>query len=617
MERHNSCLNTRAIISYVEHHRLDPHQLLEGLEGMLEGVPNPLEFLQDPHNWVSSALVGRMFANARKLTGDPEVAYKIGFESVTRKKLGYIQHILLRALATPRGSLMHLKTINDKFNRNKEVDISLLGREHMRLRLHWHNDLPLGRDFCLINRGIYSAIPTIWGLPPAQVTETRCQFHGAQFCEFEVHWKNPSLWQRLRGLGRGHRHLLADTLAEMERDKQLLHQKYSEVLGLNLNLQRKIDQLMSIQQASGAILSELEYNKLFPAVLALFIKAIGYSRGMIMLVDEKSQVLRFVEAVGATPQELDVISHYQVPLTRKQNLLAQVVQSGQPIICEDTSILNLNQNNLIIQRWKPKSIVVLPLTAQGRVIGLLAADRLEILASQPKLDRDYLQVFANQVALAIENARMYRNLRESFLSTVQSLAHALEAKDTYTRGHSERVTTYAVRLAEKLKLPAAALEQIRRVSVLHDIGKIGVDRAILNKPGLLAESEKAIIQQHPALGQTIIEPLNLSWEEMAIVRHHHERFDGQGYPDGLSGQALPIQVRVVTVADAFDAMTSNRPYRKALELWKALDQLEAEAGAQFDPEIVAVFVQMVRQGEFRDQLLRGDTQTGPKRMHAA
>jgi two-component system, cell cycle sensor histidine kinase and response regulator CckA len=450
MERHNSCVNTRAIITYVEYHYGRGEELLQGVDELLVGVSNPLDFLKDVNNWVSSEVVGRLFANARVVADDPEVARKIGYESVTQKKLGYIQHILLRALGSPRGTLKQLKAINDKFNLNKEIDLVHLGWDHATVRLRWRPDLELSRDFCLMNQGVYSALTTIWGVPPALVKETRCQFHGSEYCEFELRWKNPSLWQRVLSLGRSRRRLLDDTLAELERDKHLLHQKFSEVTALNQSLQHKIDQLISIQQASGAILSELEYQKLYPTVLKLFVHAIGYNRGMIMLLDQETETLRYVEGVGVSPKELKVLDGYAVPLSRRHNLLARVAASGQPMLCEDTSDLGLNPDNPIIRKWKPKSIVVLPLMAQGRVIGLLAADRHGEHRAIPRLDRDYLQVFANQVALALENARMYRNLRESFLSTVQALALALEAKDTYTRGHSERVTQYAVRLAERL-----------------------------------------------------------------------------------------------------------------------------------------------------------------------
>lgn len=604
MERHNSCLNTLAIINYIDRHYGPAPDLLEGLAPHLPGVDNPLEFLKNQNNWVSSTVCRQLYDNARRISGDSEVAFKIGFESVTGRKFGYVQNIMLRSWGSPSKAIERLRAVNDKFNRNKEVEVIKVSDNEVCVRLHWYKNFDLTRDFCLYNLGMYAASPTIWGLPPAKVTHPVCFFQGGGFCEYHITWQAPSLRQRLGSMFQGRRGLLADTLSELERDKHLLQQKHSEVVSLNLSLQHKIDQLISIQRASGAILAELDYRRLYPTVLKLFIKAIGYNRGMIMLVDEQRGVLRYVEGVGARPEELGVMQSYELPLTRHNNLLVQVVLSAQPLVCEDTSALNLNPENLIIRNYHPGSIVILPLTAQGKVIGLLAADRQRPRAPQVKPDGDYLNVFANQVALAIENARMYRDLRESFISTVQSLAQALEAKDHYTRGHSDRVTQYALRLGDRLALPEVCLDQIRRVAVLHDIGKIGVDRGILHKPGPLLSAEREAIRQHPLLGQGIIAPLNLSKEEVAIVRHHHEHMDGSGYPDGLTGDQLPMQVRVVAVADVFDAMTTDRPYRRALQVEEALGIIKDGSGRQFDPLVVEALVDMVGRGELQDLLVR-------------
>ncbi|MEW5912080.1 MAG: HD domain-containing phosphohydrolase [Thermodesulfobacteriota bacterium] len=614
MERHNSCLNTRAIIDYVERHYGSPEVLLEGLDEDLEGVENPIEFLRDSHNWVSSDLVKRMYDNARQMSGDRRVVYSIGFESVTHQRLGYIQQILLRAWASPKVAIKRLETINKKFNRTKDLELIESGTERAVVRLHWHRELELSKDFCLMNQGVYSAIPTIWGLPPAKVEETHCQFDGDPYCEFEIRWQNPSTLRRLQMLLHNRRSLLSESLAEIEHDKQLLENKYWEVQALNRRLMAKIEQILALQQASGAILSELDYQKLIPNVLKLFVRTIDYNRSMIMLVDQERNVLKYVAGVGMDPMDLQPLDGYAVPLDRAENILARVVQSGQPVISQNAGQLHLNPENIIIRNYRPQSIVILPLTAQGKVIGILAADRDYGEGAVTSMDRDYLEVFANQVALAIENARMYRNLKESFLSTVKSLAQALEAKDAYTRGHSERVTRYSVRLAQGLKLPSAQVEQIERMGMLHDVGKIGIDRKILNKVEELSEEDFATIRLHSSWGHSIIQPLNLSEAEMAIVRHHHERFDGSGYPDGLQGEAIPLAVRLVTVCDAFDAMTSDRPYRRTLGLRESLRRLEAGSGSQFDPQVVESFVKMVREGRF-DDIIPGDSAAAQAKRH--
>ncbi|MCB2191819.1 MAG: HD domain-containing protein [Deltaproteobacteria bacterium] len=604
MERHNSCLNTRAIIDYIERHYGSPHLLLRGLEEELGEVDDPLAFLRDSHNWVSTGVVARMYANARELTGDPRVAYQIGFESVTHQRLGYIQQILLKAWASPKVAVRRLETINKKFNRTKELELVNASADQALMRLHWHEGLELTDDFCLVNQGIYSAIPTIWGLPPSRVEETSCYFEGDEYCEFRVRWRNPTLLQRVRLIIQNQRSLLSESLAEIEHDKQLLEHKYSEVQTLNQQLMRKIEQILAIQQASGAILSELDYGKLIPNVLSMFLKTIGYKRAMIMLVDQDKQVLRYEAGVGMDPSDLAPMDGYSVSLDRTSNLLARVAQSGQPLITQDAASLNLNPKNLIIRKYQPQAIVILPLTAQGVVIGILAADRPQGTLTVTSADRDYLEVFANQVALAIENARMYRDLKETFLSTVKSLAQALEAKDSYTRGHSERVTTYAVRLATRLKMPAQEVDMLRRLGMLHDVGKIAIDRQILNKPGQLTPEDQELVRQHPSWGQSIIQPLKLSQDEISIVRHHHERWDGLGYPDGLAGEGIPLPARVISVADAFDAMTSDRPYRNAMGLRDALNELERGSGTQFDPKVVEAFASLVREGRLDDVLPR-------------
>ncbi len=610
VDRHNCCTNTRAIIEYIARHYGSPELLLQGLEEHLKGINMPLDFLCDVHNWVSSDVCRIMYANARKISGDEEVAYLIGFESVTHQSLGYIQHIIMKALGTPRAAVSRIKNLNQKFNRNKTVEIVSLAKEEAVVRLHWDGGLNLTRDFCLMNQGVYSALATLWGVPPAEVEETACQFRGDDYCEFRVRWETPSLAFRLKHLFFGRRRLLQQSLAEIEHDKLLLEHKHSEVQALNADLQAKIDQLLSIQQASAAILAQLNLKELLPSVLDLFRKTIGYSRAMIMLKDEERGTLRFVEGVGVSEQEKQPILDYEVPLSRTQNLLARVASSGLPFICNDPSQLNLNPDNVIIRNYRPSSIIILPLMARGKVIGVLAADhRGAAKSGAPRPDRDFLGVFANQVALAIENAQMYQNLRDSILGTMKALALALEAKDPYTAGHSERVRHLAVRLAGRLGLDQEEIQHISNGCILHDIGKIGINREILNKPGALEDEEMEMVRQHPRLGHAIVLPLALNPAVSAIVRLHHERYDGSGYPDGLAGERIPASVRVVAICDAFDAMTSDRPYRRSLPQAEALRRLQEAAGSQFDPHMVREFVAMCREdgaGDLEDSARLSD-----------
>lgn len=178
---------------------------------------------------------------------------------------------------------------------------------------------------------------------------------------------------------------------------------------------------------------------------------------------------------------------------------------------------------------------------------------------------------------------------------IYALALAVEAKDTYTRGHSERVAEYSVRLAKKIGLTEEEQDNIRGAAILHDIGKIGISESILRKPGLLSASEFQQVRKHPATGERICSALKFARDMLPIIRHHHEHYNGHGYPDGLKGQKIPLAARIVAVADGYDAMTSDRPYRSGLPVEEALGRLEKGAGSQWDPELVPVFVQYIRE----------------------
>lgn len=232
-----------------------------------------------------------------------------------------------------------------------------------------------------------------------------------------------------------------------------------------------------------------------------------------------------------------------------------------------------------------------PIRVREERVGALLVNQV----SAPNLRAEHvaaLQNLATLAGVAILESRKQAKLEEVFMGVIVSLTMALEAKDPYTEGHSVRVAAYSEAIAKQMGLPPAMLDVVHRVSLVHDIGKIAVDDAILTKEGGLSAGERKTMDDHVLIGESILRPVRLLHPLLPGVRSHHECYDGTGYPDGLRGEEIPIEARILAVADAFDAMTTDRPYRASLPEEEALLELRRGAGTQFDPRVVATFEQI-------------------------
>lgn len=196
-------------------------------------------------------------------------------------------------------------------------------------------------------------------------------------------------------------------------------------------------------------------------------------------------------------------------------------------------------------------------------------------------------------AINEELLETHEELKESNMAAMKALIMSEEARDPYTSGHSKRVTEYAVQIAKKMGIDESYVRHIEYAGYLHDIGKIGISDAILNKAGRLNDEEWKIIQRHPDTALEILNPLKFLPEEKVIIKYHHERYDGKGYPDGLKGEGIPMGARIMAVADSFDAMNSKRPYRDVLPKDKIISELKISRGTQLDPKIVDIFLEMI------------------------
>jgi putative nucleotidyltransferase with HDIG domain len=259
------------------------------------------------------------------------------------------------------------------------------------------------------------------------------------------------------------------------------------------------------------------------------------------------------------------------------------------------------------RRWPEIGIIVVTAGIDDTLDGCLHCGVLHYLLKPVRLDefQHALQSSWHGQALLRERqryqqllertvSRQTQKLKQTFLSAIDSLVRTLEARDAYTSGHSMRVRHYALKLARALGLDGATRKRLSLAAKLHDIGKVGLPEAILNKPGTLTETEFAVVRDHPVAGERILSPIIRDPLVLAAIRSHHERFDGFGYPDGLIGEQTPLLARVIAVVDCFDALTSARAYRSALPIPAALDILAEEAGTHFDPRLVPPFIDLIR-----------------------
>ncbi len=239
------------------------------------------------------------------------------------------------------------------------------------------------------------------------------------------------------------------------------------------------------------------------------------------------------------------------------------------------------------------SFVSVPLKTRDKILGVLNAHSFTPGNNFNEGQRRIFSILASRASAAIENAHLHQDLKTTFQQTIQGFARAIEAKDFYTRGHSDRVAKYTHLITKGLKMNAKEMEQTGNAALLHDIGKIGIRWEGLNKPGKLTPTEYEMFKAHPTLGKRILEPITFLAHLVPVVYAHHERFDGQGYPQGLKGYKIPLGARILAVSDTYDAMTSDRAYRRALPHQKAVEELRMYSGSQFDPEIVEIFCQEI------------------------
>ncbi|MCK4862817.1 MAG: HD domain-containing protein [Dehalococcoidales bacterium] len=340
-----------------------------------------------------------------------------------------------------------------------------------------------------------------------------------------------------------------------------------------------------IYEVSKKVGSVPRMAQMLEQVIKMTQKTLNASAASILLFRDNDHELYFEVASGPVGKALR-----QVKLSTKYGIAGQVARTGEALIVNDVS-RSENFHKMIddYTGFSTKSLVCAPLAVHGKILGVIEVLNKLNGSQFEDQDMDAVISVANTAAMAIENTKLHQTVLDAYKNTIKTLAAAIDAKDPYTRGHSQRVMEYALLAGANLSLSSEEMETLEYASILHDIGKISIDSVILNKPGSLTENEWEVIQEHPTDGANLLRGISFLEKANELVLYHHERFDGEGYPTGLKGDALPLGARIIAVADAFDSMTTDRSYRPAMTIDQAIKELNKCSGSQFCPVAVKAF----------------------------
>jgi len=347
-------------------------------------------------------------------------------------------------------------------------------------------------------------------------------------------------------------------------------------------------QLCLLHKIGQEISSSLNIHHVLTTALNGALKLLHSDIGSILLLDHASKTLTIKVAKGL-PRS--VIKNTRLKLGER--ISGHVAQTGEPLL-----IKNINREKHFKpckrERYFTESLISAPVKIRSKIIGVININNKHSKEVFTHEDLMFLENIASEIGAAIENARTYKKVRRTYIGIVKSLVNAIDARDHYTKEHSENVARYAVKIAKQMDLSQELTNTIEQACQLHDIGKIAIPDAILNKPGNLTPQERKVIETHSTRGAQILKPLDFLKDVAELVEQNHERYDGKGYPHGLKKTQIRLGARILAIADAYDTMVSQRPYRRPMAQDEAIQELIRNKNKHFDAKVVNAFLKVLR-----------------------
>jgi HD-GYP domain-containing protein (c-di-GMP phosphodiesterase class II) len=596
----------------------------------------------DQGKWFTQAQINRFYATVVEATGNENIAREAGRYSASSEALGSIRQYIL-ALFGPAKAFALGSKLSETLTKSADYETQVLSDNSVEIRVHLREGMQEEPFQCQNRIGVFEAIISLFNLKPPVIEHKQCMFAGAKCCQYIITWQpnaatrikrgrdtyaflalfanialaisSPGLLQYilpvsvvgLFGLNwwlEASRRKVGESTLEQLRDVTEQINEHIDINYRNTKMSREIGEALTSKNNIDAVIS---------TVIEVLKKDLDYENGLILLANEQEQRLEIRGAFGYTDEHLELLETTSFSLKNPNSEGPFVVsyQQQKPLLINDVNKISSKislKSQKFIDALGTKNFLTVPIILENKSIGIIAVSNHQHKKPLVNSDVNLLMGIAPTIGISFNNAELNEVRENQFAAIIKVLAHSIDARDFLTAGHSDQVAEYTIGTAMELGLQHEYCQMLRIAALLHDYGKIGVPDTVLKKNGPLTDEERALIQTHSEKSHDILSqiPFEGIYQEVPLIAlHHHERWDGTGYPAGLKGEEIPYGARIVAVADFFEAITSKRHYREPMQIDIAVDLLKKETGSHFDEQIVPAFLRYLNSSQNQEDAKEG------------
>jgi len=583
--------------------------------------------VDDQGHWFTQEQVDRFYEKLVQLTGNENIAREAGRYAASPDALGVMRQYILGFIG-PANTFEIINKITSNFTRSASYESKMISASKVEIVVTPHEGVEEKPFQCENRIGLFEAIVLRFDLKLPHVEHTECLFKGGRSCRYIITWEKPasiylkriaigltllfslgsllmifaSRWDLLEillPLFVSIVCMLAFAVAKGEKKEMLarLHNTNDSTDSLLEQINSNYSNSLMTNEIGQVLGSYSNRDDILANVIQIMENRLDYDRGLVLLANPENNKLDLHAGYGYSPEQRSLFDSISFHLDRPQSKGVFVIsfREQRPFLINDLNeiVENLSPRSLAFARKiGTRSFICCPIVCEGRSIGVLAVDNVKTKSPLVQSDISLLMGIASVIGISLRNAELIEAKVRQFNSVLQVLAASIDARDSMTSGHSEKVTEYAVGICNELRLSRDDCETVRVASLLHDYGKIGVPDAILKKAGSLTPEEYDIVKTHADKSREILEQINFEGiysRVPEIAGAHHEKVDGSGYPKGLKGQEIPLGAKIIAVADYFEAITAKRHYREPMTLDEAFKVMRAEIGKHFEKRIADAF----------------------------